>query len=173
MKSYYIEKDTEFSEKTLKTGWAKRQFDISNKDHIIGFSGPYTAIPETKEHIPYCPKKLPTMGHLRVEHHGIGKEDAFIRLRFLVAIIRDTLGDGFSRQGTIITYNQSPITISHIRYIKNTFMFHVGIFTQDIDESTSLINLDNFDITPKSFLLNCSHQYCKEIKEINTICNPT
>ena len=166
MKSYFIEADTAFNNTTFKTGWGQRQLPIQKGDNIISFVGEYHGLKGTKKE-PYLASDNETLAHMVIEHYGINEADANIRLRFLATIIRDELGDGFSRNGHFIRYLAHPLSIANIRHTKRSTLIHVGLIIDDIEDSAGKLRLglDHFDIIPKDFMLRCAINYCQEINE--------
>ncbi len=173
MNRYYSQKQLTFSESTLKMGWENRQLGIKAADHILGFIGPYQSLNTLKGEISYCPNTLDKMGHIRVKHLNISKTEGILRLRLLLSIIRDQLGNGFSRHQNIITHQGLPMNLCHIRQVKKQIIFHIGIFIQDLDPPKTQVSLDDLDIPPKEFILNCMDDYSKEIQNITSLCKTT
>ena len=165
LKNYYLDYPINYDASQLKSGWAKRNFQIEN-DSMLAFLGSYK--PKKNEQLPANTHKnlTQTMLQIVVEHRRIGDREMLLRRHIFMEIICKTIeNNSYTKDGNVFL-NQKQVTISQVASNLRASMFHLAFFLRNDLEDPSLLALDQLDFDPKSFAIKIMQSYCRSINEL-------
>lgn len=168
IKNYFIDYPTEYDLSYLKSGWAKKNFNIE-ADSILAFLGPLkgnakSSIPATQ--LAYFSEAEKVL-HLVTEHRRLSKREMILRRHIFLEIISKSIGNESSIvDNNIVVFNQQ-LSISHLASNLRASMFHIAILISNDDNCSDFLSLSQLDLNPKHFAIAVMQKYCTAI---NTLC---
>ncbi|MFC1770655.1 DUF366 family protein [Candidatus Margulisiibacteriota bacterium] len=163
IKSYFVDKQLEFSKKRFRPLWAKEKFGFTT-DHVVAFIGP--------EMLDMDEKKVLTKNrlHFIISFQYISIiELAFIQNLFSNILIAN-LGSGFSKNKDKIRYKKQTIALIENIYSEKASAIHYRIPLEPEIYSKIKIGLTQLKVQPKDLAVKTMNSFINEFnKIINTI----
>lgn len=172
IKNYYIAADFDYDIALLKSGWAKKNFQIEN-DSLVSFQGIYKHSPKIKplDHQDSQPFfNSQKLLNFVIEHRRIHLREMLLRRHIFFEIICKTLGNDSKIIDNTIMLNKHRLSTTHIASNLRASMCHIGFLLRNDQENPQLLALDQLDINPKNFAITVMQKYCKSM---NDICKKT
>jgi hypothetical protein len=161
IKSYFINKNTNFNIANLNSRFLKENFSIE-QDAILGFVGPEIII------LPSSFKKVITKNrlHFIIKHNNISiTETNLIKLLF-GSIIKEAIGLDCERKGSEIFWQSNKLGTCEKTIHEDVSLIHFKLFLYPETYIDNIIGLLDIITAPKIFAIDVMNTYISEIRNV-------